>query len=248
MQGLHTTIHQGGQVQELSPGAWRLSLPPGGDAQYCLAQLDDYRTPHGFHLQWRPPVRLALEARVSSAGLPGTWGFGFWNEPLGVSLFTRPLRVPALPQAVWFFQASAENFLALRDDHVANGFMAAVFSSLRLPALLLLPGLPFVPLLAWPLAARRLRQAARLLVRDEAARVETDPCAWHAYAVEWLPDEVRLELDGETCFHSRCSPAGRLGAVIWIDNQYAAFPPSGRIRMGSLAMGAEHWMEVRHIR
>ncbi len=34
----------------------------------------------------RPPIRLSLSARTSSNSIPGTWGFGLWNDPFGLSL------------------------------------------------------------------------------------------------------------------------------------------------------------------
>jgi hypothetical protein len=38
-----------------------------------------------------------------------------------------------------------------------------------------------------------------------------------------------------------------LGFVLWVDNQYAAFPPDGRIRFGSLENPEPAWIEVRNL-
>ena len=43
----------------------------------------------------------------------------------------------------------------------------------------------------------------------------------------------------------RIAPHGRLSLVIWIDNQYAALPPVGRLRYGTLPNPAPAWMEIR---
>jgi len=88
-------------------------------AELSLAQLDDYaRTPRS-RLSHTPPWTLQVRARASSVDLPGTWGFGLWNDPFGLSLGFgggKPLRLPTLPQTAWFMQASRPNWLSLRDD------------------------------------------------------------------------------------------------------------------------------------
>ncbi len=127
----------GGQVDRLdAAGGWRLSLPPGPAGQYRWAQLDDYIPLPRRRFLWTPPVRLSLEARVSAPGLPGTWGFGFWNDPFQASLGLggTARRLPALPNAAWFFYASPPNFLAFRDDLPAQGLLAATFRLPLLPA------------------------------------------------------------------------------------------------------------------
>jgi hypothetical protein len=53
---------------------------------------------------------------------------------------TEMLRLPALPNTAWFFFASPPNYLSLRDDLPAQGALAAVFRSPRLPASLLVLG------------------------------------------------------------------------------------------------------------
>ena len=72
---------------------------------------------------------LSLSARVSSDSIPGTWGFGLWNHPFGLSIGFggSPWRLPALPNAVWFFGASEENYLSFRDTQ------RFVFATLRSP-------------------------------------------------------------------------------------------------------------------
>src|SRR5215213_9256863 len=109
----------GVQVEEISRGsAYRLSIPAGSAQKYRLAQLDDYTKVSRSRFPLRFPLSLKLSARVSSNSIPGTWGFGLWNDPFGLSLGFggNPFRLPALPNAVWFFGASWESYLSFKDS------------------------------------------------------------------------------------------------------------------------------------
>lgn len=240
---------EGATVEQLPGGGWRLSIPAGPAGRYRWAQLDDYLHLARRSFLWQAPLALDVYARVSAAGLAGTWGFGLWNDPFNASLGVggTARRLPAVPNTAWFFHASPANYLSLRDDQPASGFLAAVFSAPNLPALALLPALPALPLLAWKVTARLLRRLAGRLVRDQAARLEVDPTAWHAYRMEWHHDRVRFLVDGETVFESHLSPRGRLGLVLWIDNQYAAFPPDGHLQAGTQASPEPAWLELAGI-
>ena len=234
------------KVEELSPNQWRLSIPAGPAGRYRWAQLDDYMHRPRSAFLWKPPLRLEVRARVSGLEPPGTWGFGLWNDPFNVSLGLRGMarRLPALPNAAWFFFASRHNYLALRDDHPAQGLLTATFSSPTIPSPLLALGLPSLPLLAWPPGARIVRRLARRVIQEDAARMEIDPTEWHTYCLEWRRDAVRFFLDGDMCFETKVAPRSRLGLVLWIDNQYAAFPPEGRLRFGTLPHSEPAWLEV----
>ena len=107
-----------------------LSVPAGKADQYRLAQLDDYAQLTRSKFPLRPPRTLSLSARTSSDSIPGTWGFGFWNDPFGMSLGFggNPFRMPALPNAVWFFGASEENYLSFRAS-TTNGVTNATHSA-----------------------------------------------------------------------------------------------------------------------
>ena len=103
---------------------YRLSIPSGFSDSYRLAQLDGYTqfSRRRFPLRFPPStslrtsLSLSLSARTSSDSISGTWGFGLWNDPFGMSLGFggSPFRLPALPNAVWFFGASKENYLSFR--------------------------------------------------------------------------------------------------------------------------------------
>ena len=63
--------------------AYRLSIPAGPANKYRLAQLDDYPQLRRSDFPWRLPVRFSLAARTSNGSIPGTWGFGLWNDHSG---------------------------------------------------------------------------------------------------------------------------------------------------------------------
>ncbi len=240
----------GGTVLEVQKGLWRLAIPAGLAKVYRWAQLDDY-----LHLQrgaflWRPAgsegVNFELRARVSAGDLPGTWGFGLWNDPFSASLGiggTR-LRLPALPNAAWFFYAGPGNYLAFRDTHPAQGLLAATFSAPRIPSLLLAPGALALPVLAVRPLARLLRRAAGWLIGESAALLSIDPMQWHAYRLEWQAGRVGFFVDGAKVITTPVSPRGPLGLVLWIDNQYAAFEPGGKLAMGMSANPEDAWLEL----
>jgi hypothetical protein len=225
----------GGRVTP-TPDGWRLSLPSGPSGTYRLAQLDDYGRLPRRRLPWEPPLTLSLRARLSVPEMPGTWGFGLWNDPFGLSLGFGGTagRLPTLPQTAWFFSASTENALALRDGLPANGFFAGSFRSPRLPVLLLAPGLvaaPFVPLRP---ISRLLRRLAGRIVCQEGTALSVDVSGWHTYGIIWLRESLRWEVDGRTVLQSSRPPLPPLGLVLWIDNQYAAWRRDGSLGYGTL--------------
>jgi hypothetical protein len=242
---LQPKITPGGEIETSGPGNFRLSIEHGKAGVYRLAQLDDYTHLSRSGLAWAAPCDLELRARISAPDLPGTWGFGFWNDPFSASLGFGGMsqRLPALPNTAWFFHASPPNFLSLRDSGPAQGLLAAAFSSPLVPPLLLAPGLLGLPLLAWPAGGRLLRRLGRRLVKDVAARLELDPTAWHRYRIEVKQDGSCFFVDGVKVYETTLQTHGRLGLVIWIDNQYAAFNPDGKVKLGSLA-NPPAWLEV----
>jgi hypothetical protein len=180
--------------------------------------------------------------------MPGTWGFGLWNDPFALSLgFGGGRRIPALPNAAWFFFASAPNYLSLRDDLPAQGGLAATFQSPRWPAILLAPGALGLPLLALPPASRVIRRLVRRIVKQDAVILPTDPSQWHTYRLEWSQDCVTFYVDESSVLETGVAPLGPLGLVLWVDNQYAAWPPTGRLSFGTLAINQPVWIEVEDI-
>lgn len=247
--GLQTQRQGGATVREIEQAVWRLELPQGPARAYRWAQLDDYLTLARRNFHWSPPLRLELRARVSAKDLPGTWGFGLWNDPFSASLGIggAGLRLPALPNTAWFFYAGEPNYLAFKDNHPARGLLAATFTAPRLPALLLAPGVLTLPLLALPPVGRLLRRVLARLVGESAATVPADPTVWHTYRLDWSAQQVTFALDGQAIASTPVTPSAPLGLVLWIDNQYAAFPPSGKLRMGTSANAGPAWLELAGI-
>lgn len=231
-------------------GAWRLWISAGPAGRYRLAQLDDYADKPRRAFPWQPPCHLEIRARASSPeAIPGTWGFGFWNDPFSLSLGLKggTRRFPALPNTAWYFFASPPNYLSFRDDLPAQGGLAATFRSPRAPALLLaLAGL-MLPFLAFPPVGRGLRRLARRFIEQDAAQLQINPAEYHLYRIDWLPKTVLFYLDNEPILQTPIAPRGPLGLVLWIDNQYAALPPDGHLRFGTLANPDDAWVEISNI-
>jgi hypothetical protein len=236
----------GAQIEPLEQGGWRLSIPAGTGGSYRCAQLDDYHGLRRRNFPWQAPFHLRARMRSSQSEIPGTWGLGLWNDPFGMALFSQaePLRLPVLPQAAWFFFASPPNYLSLRDDLPACGGLAGVFRSPRPGWPASLAGMAATPLVLVPPAARWLRRTARRWVHQTAAALPGDPSEWREYEMDWQADEVTLRVDGSVILHSDLTPNGPLGLVIWVDNQFAAFTPHGRLRFGTLTNPQPAWIEL----
>jgi hypothetical protein len=239
----------GAQIQPTGESSWRLAIPPGAAGQYRVAQLDDYGKLRRDAFPHAAPVSISLRARASSPEIPGTWGFGLWNNPFSMAVLSgvEILRLPALPNAAWFFFASPPNFLSLGDDLPGWGALAMTFCSPRWPPARLALGAPAVPLLFWPPTARLLRPIARRFVSQAAVDMSLDVTSWHQYNLIWQPDRVVFSVDENAVLETRTVPAGPLGLVMWVDNQYAGLPPGGRLSFGSLENRAEAWIELEEL-
>lgn len=233
----------GARVEEISPGeAYRLEIPAGKADRYRLAQVYDYAQIPRSQFALLAPLTLRLSARTSSESIPGTWGFGIWNDPFGLSFGFggNPWRLPALPNAAWFFGASKENYLSFREA-AANGFLAQTFRSPRFHPLLVPAGLVL------PFSRRATRRLMGRIVGEDATALRVDVTQWHRYSLEWREEGVTFEVDDVQVLESPVSPHPPLGLVIWVDNQYAAFTPEGKIGFGVLANPEPAWLEVKDI-
>jgi hypothetical protein len=271
--------------EDNSRQAYRLSIPAGGANQYRLAQLDNYAQLQRGRFPLRFPVGLSLSARASSSSILGTWGFGLWNDPFGLSLGFggNPLRLPTLPNAIWFFGASNESYLSFREPRaernevktkrplqskfpfedqdlgtnrtstawrqerhsaqreVANGFLAQTFRSPRFHPWLIPAGLVL------PFSRRKTRQLLGKVIDEDGVALSVDVTQWHRYQLDWREERVAFEVDDVQVFESHVSPNPPLGLVIWIDNQYAAFTPEGKIGFGVLENPEPAWLEIKNI-
>lgn len=218
-----------------------LKIPSGDASAYRFAQIDDY-----FGLPRRKfphhSLTLSLRARTSAFPLPGTWGFGLWNDPFGMSLGFggRRWQLPALPNAAWFFGASQENHLSF-SDKPANGFLAQNFRSPKFHPLLILTGLVF------PFSRKATRKLLGRIIDEDSSTLSVDITQWHSYRLEWSQRGVAWYVDEVLAFESSASPNPPLGLVIWIDNQFASFTPDGKIGFGVLENPEPAWLEISNL-
>ena len=253
------------KVERIKDG-WRLGIQKGDSLHYRDAQLDDYSQLPRHKFPHRPssPLRisLSLRARTSSISPAGTWGFGLWNDPFGLSLGFggSPFHLPALPNAAWFFYASPQNYLSFADNKPAQGFLAQTFRSPKFHPLLMFAGLtlPFSRKLTRKLLGKVIQEDATSLwsptaccqdMQERAPALQSqgvDVTQWHRYRLEWEAKRTAWYVDDALVFESPISPKPPLGVIIWIDNQYAAFTPEGKIAFGVLE-GEEEWLEVEDI-
>lgn len=231
-------------VEKIKNG-WRLRIPSGDSSAYRFAQIDDYfglarkNFPHhSLTLQHGSVQALSLHARTSAVSLPGTWGFGLWNDPFGMSLGFggNKFRLPTLPNAAWFFGASKENYLSF-SDKPANGFIAQAFRSPKFHPMLIPAGLCF------PFSRKQTRKFLGKVINEDAKTISVDSTQWHKYQLEWSQKRVVWRIDDVEVFESSVSPNPPLGLVIWIDNQFASFTPDGKLSFGVLE-NEEAWLEI----
>jgi hypothetical protein len=237
----------GGRVTE-TPNGFRMSIPIGDKKHYRLAQLDDYAKSTRKDLPHRPSRSLSLRARTSADSIPGTWGFGLWNDPFGLSIGFggNPLRIPALPNTIWFFNASQESYLSF-SDNPGHGLLAQVFRS----PVFHFPVFPLRPLsrlarvgVTFPFSRKRARALMSEIVEEDGVRLDVDVTEWHGYRFEWNPKRSTFWVDDILVLETPVSPRPPLGLVIWIDNQYAAWPPNGKIGFGVLGNTEPAWLEI----
>jgi hypothetical protein len=244
---LSQRTNQGGQIETFDEFSWRFSCPGGKAGRYRLAQIDDYQALRRSRFPWMPPCHLRLEARASHNHLSGTWGFGFWNDPFGMNLgFGGKRLLPAFPDAAWFFFASEPNYLSFRNHLPAQGALAAVFRSPLVPAWMLAPLGIAAPLLVFRWFSRLARRAAASLVQEDSGEIKLDLTEWHTYDLIWDDSGVQFLIDDQLVKQTPLAPRGPLGLVMWLDNQYAAWQPDGRLKYGTLETGAR-WIEIRNL-
>lgn len=247
---MHISETANARVVSSGEAAWRLEIQAGSRNGYRVAQIDNHNKEKPGNLNITPPIKMSLQARVSSEIIPGTWGFGLWNDPFSL-LFGHgllPRRLPALPNAAWFFHASPHSYLSFRDDLPGNGYLAATFRSKRIPVGWLALASPVLALSLVPLASQVARRLLRRFIRQDAATIKVNVTEWHSYLMEWEQDLVRFSLDGTSLHQTNIAPQAPLSLVIWVDNQFASLPPRGRLRYGTLPNPEAAWMEIKDLR
>jgi hypothetical protein len=232
-----------GSAIEQGDGLWRFANQESAEGRYSDAQIDDTQGLRRGDFHWRPPVTLTVRARFShgAGDLIGTAGFGFWNDPF---LMTGG-RLPALPQAVWFFYASPPSDMALALGVPGRGWKAATIDAIRLPFFLLAPTAPLaIPLMNIPALRRALWPIGQRAIGVNEALIDMAMTDWHTYQLQWEAKRVIFEVDGREVLNSGSAPRGPLGFVMWIDNQAMIATPAGRFGWRALAVKQRQWMEI----
>lgn len=228
----------------------RMTMAPNDGRRYSNAQVTDYGfkvKARAFHFHWRPPLRMTVRARASAdaGALRGTAGFGFWNHPFSPDV----QRFPRLPQAIWFFFASAPSNMALAHDVPGFGWKASQIDAAR-PRLL--PLAPLAPAAALAYRSRRfydrwfppLQRAMRIGEHLLPPEILTD---WHTYSLEWRKEGARYMVDGETVLETPFAPRGPAGFVAWMDTRWAVVTPQGRLSFGLTPVAVEQWLTMESV-
>lgn len=233
---MYASCSHGSKIQTDSAGITALEIPAGENSSYRIAQLDNTTGLTRPKFSHRPPLRFSVNARTHFEQHQGTWGFGFWNDPFSFSLGfgggTR--RLPVLPNATWFFFASNENYLTLKDNQPGNGLMVMSWRSPTVPSIILGLGAPILPLLIHRPINQYFRRIASHIIQHEVMALMINQQDWHHYQIDWLEQKVIFSIDNQFTMETSVSPRPPLGLVIWIDNQYATLHPSKGVGFGIL--------------
>lgn len=240
MNDLHITEIGAGQVIHTEE-SYRLTVPPADKDTYHDAQISTYTSAQDF--RHRPALKMTIRA-YAEGEIHGTAGFGFWSHPYTPNEFNF-----RLPKAVWFFFGSPPNTMALAKGVPGHGWKAATFDASRWQFLALLPAAPVGFLLMrnpalyrrlWPIGQRAVGVSEKAL--DTALLYEP-----HDYTLEWRKDGVRFSLDGGVIHETDLSPAGPLGFIAWVDNQYAIVTPQGQFGFGVVAVPHEQSLVIERL-
>jgi hypothetical protein len=244
---LKSRTYGGGQVYIRQDKGFLLEIPAGPANIYRLAQIDDYSNLKRNSFPWQAPLHLSLSARSSQKEIPGTWGFGLWNDPFSFSsgLGGGVRLLPCLPNAVWFFFASQPNYLSLFDDAPGYGNLAATFRSPTWHPLILAAGALSLPSLVSPGACRLLRRVGRKFISQSSRHIPLDNTQFHRYNIYWESESVKFTVDENVLLETEVVPQGRLGFVLWIDNQYLSLSPEKPLSFGSLPNQEVEYVEIR---
>ena len=210
---------------------------------YSNAQFDDYQQLPRNELAWTPPLTLTIRARFShpSESLIGTAGFGLWNNPF----MSMGARTPSLPKAIWFFFSSPPSNMALAQGIPGYGWKAATIDAQQLGFYCLIPTAPIaIPLMFVDSIYRRLWPLAQRAIGVDEAEIAADMTQWHTYTLTWRFDSAEFLVDDACILQTKRAPHGRLGLVVWIDNQFMVVTPQGKVRHGLLESGTRQWMEL----
>jgi hypothetical protein len=128
--------------------------------------------------------------------------------------------------------------LSFTNEKPARGFLAQTFHAPKFHPLLIPAGL------ALPFSRKTTRKLLGKIISEDSKALSVDVTQWHEYRFEWSPKHVSFYVDDAQMFESPVSPNPPLGLIIWIDNQFAAFTPEGKIGFGVLENAEPAWIEI----
>ncbi len=227
--------------------SWRFVVEQTPRHQYTDAQIDDYAGIPRKSFHWQAPLSLTVRARFSHevGALQGTAGFGFWNDPFAMS----GKRIPALPRVVWFFYASPDSNMKLDAQTPGHGWKAATLDAIRPAFFALAPLTPFaVPLMNIRPLYRALWPLGQKAIAVREAQIDAPMTDWHTYHLEWGLRRTRFTVDDQPVLEDAPSPRGRLGFVMWLDNQAMTITPWGQIGWRTIPVTEPQWMEIDELR
>ena len=236
------SVNGGGEIETI-PSGWKLSIPKGPRGQYRLSQIDNYKGLSRNKYPINLNTKVSAQLKASSKDSPGTWGFGLWNDPFGIKVaFGGQRRLPQGPNAAWFFFPAAENHLTFSNANYVNEAHAGIFSTKqKLGKLIALS-----PLILWASGSKWLRSQFSKRIQEDGQSLDIDVSKWHSYELEYRKDNIRFQIDGNEVFNSNIRIKTPLGLVIWIDNQYTAWLPNGKLKYGTLA-NEDFWLEIKDL-
>jgi hypothetical protein len=190
---------------------------------------------------------MQLRARFSHPAdeLVGTAGFGFWNAPFG----DPTARLPTLPQATWFFFASRPSDLPFPEAGAGRGWFVGTLDAVTPWTAILAPlALPILAMNNIRPVRQRTWPAIRRRLSISHAPIGFSMVEWHYYQLDWRAGGCRFSVDDVLVLETSFSPGGPLGFVCWLDNQYLAATPRGRLRWGTLPVRQRQWLEITDLR
>jgi hypothetical protein len=240
------TFLQGNGQLESRGDSLRLVTRSCTAGEYSNAQIDDYQQLPRNQFLWQPPLTLTVRARFSHSDgkLRGTAGFGFWNDPFMMT----GKRRPTLPRAIWFFYSSPPSNMKLDLHTPGPGWKAATIDAIRWPFFALLPTAPLaIPLMNINVLYRRCWPVGQRAIGVREALLPVEMTDWHTYQLAWGRSSACFRVDGQSVLASNTAPGGRLGFVLWLDNQFMIATPWGKFGAGLLDAPGEQWLETSEI-
>jgi hypothetical protein len=225
---------------EKTPKGYLMKIPAGDSSAYRFAQIDDY-----FGLPRRKfphhSLTLSLRARTSSFPSPEHGASGCGTIPsacrLGLGRIVWPPR-PAQRGMVLRGVAGQSSFV---QRQTRTGISRAKFPFAKISSSADTNGFGISLFRAKATRNCWARSSTRTHPLSGWIQLNGMATGWSGVRsrVAWYVDDVRV-------FESPVSPNPPLGLVIWIDNQFAAFTPEGKISFGVLE-GDEEWLEIEDL-